>query len=329
MKKSNITLLAFACLASLISCNEKEDVLSEGYFHTKVSIAGASPTKATGVSSSEEDNVKSLQLIVFDENGNKEYYVNAGNSKTGEIITKDGKKTVMAIVNAPSVESAGSYSQLMGMTTLLSDNTLGSMVMTGEVQAVIQSGGELSIPVSRIISKVMIKKITSAFKSSTLSSKEFKIKSIYLINVAGDNKYSATASPSIWYNKLSEGRNDPSCSSFSLLSDPVNSVIAPKSSYTKEHSFFCYPNLTADESFDSTWSPRHTMLVIDALLGGEQTYYPIELPVIGRNKCIIIDELIVTRKGSDYPYIPVSDGTCAVTVEIVPWDVILQRTETI
>ena len=123
--------------------------------------------------------------------------------------------------------------------------------------------------------------------------------------------------------------NDPACRSFSLLSDPVNETIANKSSYSKEHSFYCYPNLISAESFDSTWSPRHTMLVVDALLGGVQTYYPIELPVIGRNKCIIIEELIITKKGSDYPYIPVTDGSCDVSIEVVPWDELTPYTETI
>ena len=147
--------------------------------------------------------------------------------------------------------------------------------------------------------------------------------------VAGDNTYAASSEPKIWYNKLANGVNDPACRSFSLLSDPVNETIANKSSYSKEHSFYCYPNLISAESFDSTWSPRHTMLVVDALLGGVQTYYPIELPVIGRNKCIIIEELIITKKGSDYPYIPVTDGSCDVSIEVVPWDELTPYTETI
>jgi hypothetical protein len=227
------------------------------------------------------------------------------------------------------MESLGSRTALLTKTSLLSENSLGSMVMTGEVEAVLQDGGSIAIPVTRIISKVMIKKITSAFTSSNNASKEFRVKSIYLLNVAGDNTYAATSEPTIWYNKLMEGRNDPSCQSFQLLADPVNATIPYRSSYTKSHSFYCYPNLISDESFESTWSPRHTMLVIDASLGGEQTYYPIELPVIGRNKCIIIEELVITKKGSDYPYVPVRDGSCTVTVQVVQWDVILDYTETI
>jgi hypothetical protein len=126
-----------------------------------------------------------------------------------------------------------------------------------------------------------------------------------------------------------DGYNDSACISFPLLSDSINYTIQYKSSYTRDHSFYCYPNLINTESFDATWSPRHTMLVVDATLGSDHVYYPIELPVIGRNKCIIIEELIITKKGSDQPYKPVQDGTCNVTVQVMPWDTILDYSETI
>lgn len=331
MKKYSTTLSWLLAAALMASCGRPADIegTDAGMARAVITVEGIAPTRATGVTAAEEENIKNLQILVFDENGVREDYVNAGASSTGEVVAKEGKKTIMAIINASSVEDVRSLSGLMSRATLLSDNSLGSMVMTGEVEAILQNGGRISIPVSRMISKVMVKKITSAFTSTSLAAKEFKIKSIYLINVAGDNKMAGTSLPTMWYNKLSDGRNDVSCASFPLLSDPVNSVIAFGGSYTKEHSFFCYPNLVSEESFDSTWSPRHTMLVVDALLGGSQTYYPIELPVIGRNKCIIIDELVITRSGSDYPYIPVTTGTCNAAVEVVPWDIILQYTETI
>jgi len=321
-------VLAAVCLAG---CNsfQSTDITSESLVHTRVTVVGTPATRATGVSPSEEDNIASLQILVFDEKGVLEHYLDAGSSTTGDIVTKEGRKTVTAVVNAPSLKDVGTRNSLMTKTSLLSDNSRGSMVMTGELEAVLQDGGNLSIPVTRIISKVVIRKVTSAFTSSTNASKTFRINSIYLINVAGDNTYSASSEPALWYNKLGNGQNDPGCKTFPLLADPVNENLAYKASYTKEHTFYCYPNLISDESFDSTWSPRHTMLVVDAMLGGVQTYYPIELPVIGRNKSIVIEELVITKKGSDYPYIPVRDGSCDATVTVTPWDNVLEYTETI
>ena len=332
MKKLILTLSAVAMATAMTSCNGDKTGYSHdpALVHATVSVDGDyHTTRSTGVTAAQEENVKNLQIFVFSENGEKEFYVNAGSSKTGEIVVEEGKKNIVALVNAPAMESITSKSSLYSQTSKLSDNSLGSLVMTGEAEVVIQSGGNITIQVTRLISKVTIKKISSAFKSSTYSSKEFKINSIYLINVAGDNTYAGTSQPTIWYNKLYNGTNDSNAGSFALLSDPVGKVLAYQSSYSVEHSFFCYPNPTSDESFESTWCPRHTMLVVDALLDGKQTYYPVELPVIGRNKSIIIDELIITRKGSDYPYVPVPDGTCNVSVEVVDWDVILNYTETI
>ena len=330
--KNSFQLIAAAVLAScLAGCRENPGVETpaERLVHTTVSISGSPATRATDVTAADEEAVANLQIFVFDDKGVVEDYLDAGASKTGEIITKEGEKTVVAIVNAPNLKNITSRSALFTATSLLSDNSLGAMVMTGEVEAVLQDGGSISIPVTRIISKVMIRKITSSFSSSTNASKQFRIKSIYLLNVAGDNTYAATSEPTIWYNKLMDGYNDNECISFPLLSDSVNYTIQYRSSYTKDHSFYCYPNLISTESFESAWSPRHTMLVVDATLGNDRVYYPIELPVIGRNKCIIIEELVITKKGSDDPYKPVQDGTCSVTVQVVPWDTILDYTETI
>ena len=328
-------ILHFTAAAILISCmagcNDRHGIETPDgdLVRTTVSITGSGMTRATEVTASQEESIRNLQIFVFDESGTKEFYLDAGSSQSGEIITKEGKKTVMAVANAPSLEDAATRTALLTRTSLLSDNSLGAMVMTGEKEAVLQDGGSITIPVTRIVSKVVIRKITSNFSSSSNASKEFRVKSIYLLNVAGDNTYAATSEPTIWYNKLMDGYNDSACRSFPLLSDAVNTTSPFKSSYTKEHSFYCYPNLISAESFDSVWCPRHTMLVVDALLGSDRVYYPIELPVIGRNKCIVIEELIITKKGSDEPYKPVQDGTCNVAVEVMDWDVILSYTETI
>lgn len=332
MNKTFKTILVAVLATSLISCNEEKSNLKcdPVLVHATVSVSGGpSGTKATGVTATQEDKVSNLQLYVFDENGMNEYYVNAGGQTNGEVIVEEGKKSIVAIVNAPEMNNITRKTDLYNKTSKLSDNSLGSFVMTGEVEATVRSGSSISIDVTRLVSKVSIQKITSAFHSSVYASKEFKVNSIYLINVAGNNTYSGTSEPTLWYNKLYNGTNDSGASSYSLLSDTVNKTIAFKSSYTTGHSFYCYPNPTVNENFGSTWCARHTMLVVDAMLDGKQTYYPIELPVIGRNKSLIIKELIITRKGSDYPYVPVPDGTCNISVEVVDWNVILNTTETI
>ena len=166
--KNTFSIIASAMLAVFLAgCNGASvtEETPENLVRTKVSVGGSPLTRATGVTSEQENNVANLQIFVFDESGSREYYVNAGGSMTCDIVTKEGKKTVMAVVNAPDMESIGSRNSLLTTTSLLSDNSLGSMVMTGEVDAVLQDGGKITIPVTRIISKVMIKKISTNFSS--------------------------------------------------------------------------------------------------------------------------------------------------------------------
>lgn len=326
--KNIFQIIAASLLAVCAAgCNGKQgmETPSERLVHTTINITGSTLTRATDVTASDEEAVSNLQLFVFDDKGALEDYLDAGASQTGEVVTKEGEKTIVAVVNAPSLKGIATRSGLFTRTSFLADNSPRSMVMTGEATAVLQDGGNQSIQVTRIISKVVLKKVSLDFKSTTNAGKEFRIQSIYLINVAGDNTYAASSEPTIWYNKLRDGYNDSGCESFRLLSDAVNTSIRNKESYTKDHSFYCYPNLVSTESFASEWCPRHTMLVVDALLGNDRVYYPIELPVIGRNKCLTIEELTITKKGSDQPYKPVEDGTCNITVTVVPWDVVIYR----
>ena len=200
MKNIYPLIMAAIMAVCLAGCNSVSvtDITSETLAHTTVTVVGNPVTRATGVTAAEEESIANLQILVFDENGALEHYLDAGSSATGDIVTKEGRKTVTAIVNAPSLKDVSTKNALMTKTSLLADNSRGSMVMTGEVEAVLQDGGKLNIPVTRIISKVMIKKITSAFTSQTNASKTFRINSIYLINVAGDNTYAASTEPTIW-----------------------------------------------------------------------------------------------------------------------------------
>ena len=66
-------------------------------------------------------------------------------------------------------------------------------------------------------------------------------------------------------------------------------------------------------------------------LGIELGGTPVECALWVASMCCvgIIEELIITKKGSDYPYIPVTDGSCDVSIEVVPWDELKPYTETI
>jgi len=327
-----IPMLAMAVYT--VSCTKQESTHTPNNAESviSVSIEGASTTKGTSVGTSDEEGVKNLQILVFESDGSLSSYIDAGENKSVQVTTTDGKKEIWALVNVSSFKNVKTVDEVLKASTKMTDNAYGSFVMAGRIEETIKDGMSLVIPVTRITAKVMIKKITSAFASAELASKDFIIDAIYLLNVVGDTSLGSVQDdyekpqPSIWYSKLWP---DATSAVSKFIYDSVGSKLAYGASYNVTHSFYCYPNFEKSQSFDGNWSPRHTMFTVEATLGGEKTYYPIELPVLGCNKAVIIDELIITKKGSKYPYAPITDDSYTAVTQIVPWDIILRYSETI
>ena len=91
-------------------------------------------------------------------------------------------------------------------------------------------------------------------------------------------------------------------------------------SYDKKNTFYCYPNPESNDNFSSTWSPRHTRLVVEALLGDTRYYYPVTLPEIESNKIYDVN-LKITRPGSSLPDIEVDKFAVGFTVQVKDWEI--------
>ncbi len=121
------------------------------------------------------------------------------------------------------------------------------------------------------------------------------------------------------------------------LADGVTRV--QDNSYTKEHVFYAYPNVFgvgegATTHYDDSWSPRGSILVIEAEMLDEsgipielqntdhQTvgYYPLPLPPMERNKTYSISEVKITRLPGDVPYKPIETGESKVTISVAEWE---------
>jgi hypothetical protein len=108
--------------------------------------------------------------------------------------------------------------------------------------------------------------------------------------------------------------------------------------YRVSHVFYPYPNKLGsadarykDESWN-TWSPRGTILVIDATMVSDRDedndgnldeiagYYPIDLPAIERNKTYTIQDVKITRLPGDKPYRPIETGESKVVIEVHDWE---------
>ena len=311
MKKS---IFAFAAaLAALVACN-KNDVApmqpqnqeSLVPCELTVGICGAM-TKATAVSADNEAKVNNLQVFVF-RGDDLDAYASVDNAQELTLSCTAGDRVVYALVNAPDYSAVPGKAALLAKVSELSANSLSNFEMVGSKSVTLPQSEKVSINVNRIASRVVLKKITRSFTSEALQALNFKVDAIYLINVAGNTSYDLSAAPAKWYN-VAENKNELA----SLLYDAPASLITNGQSYSTAHTFYAYPNDLATNT---------TRLVIETTLGETKYYYPINLPEMAANKSYEIEEVKITRPGSDNPDDPVSFADATFSINVIDWTVV-------
>ena len=311
MKKS---IFAFAAtLAALVACNKNEatpmqpqDQESLVPCELTVGICGAM-TKATAVTADNEAKVNRLQVFVF-RGDDLDAYASVENAKELTLSCTAGERVVYALVNAPDYSTVPGKAALLAKVSELEANTLTNFEMVGSKTVTLPQSEKVSIDVNRIASRVVLKKITRNFTSAALQALDFTVDAIYLVNVAGNTSYDLTAAPAAWYN-VAENKNELA----SLLYDAPASLITNGQSYSTAHTFYAYPNDLAVNT---------TRLVIETTLGETKYYYPINLPEMAANKSYEIEEVKITRPGSDNPDEPVSFADATFSINVIDWTVV-------
>ena len=311
MKKS---IFAFAAaLAALVACNKNEVAPMQPQNQESlvpceltVGICGAM-TKATAVSAGNEAKVNNLQVFVF-RGDDLDAYASVDNAQELTLSCTAGDRVVYALVNAPDYSAVPGKAALLAKVSELSANSLTNFEMVGSKSVTLPQSEKVSIDVNRIASRVVLKKITRSFTSEALQALNFKVDAIYLINVAGNTSYDLSAAPAKWYN-VAENKNELA----SLLYDAPASLITNGQSYSTAHTFYAYPNDLATNT---------TRLVIETTLGETKYYYPINLPEMAANKSYEIEEVKITRPGSDNPDEPVSFADATFSINVIDWTVV-------
>lgn len=310
MKKS---IFAFAAaLAALVACNKNETAPAvqtpEALIPCELTVGiCGSMTKATAVTTENEAKVNNLQIFVF-RGEDLDAYATVDNAKELTLSCTAGEREVYALVNAPDYSAVSGKTALLGKVSELSASSLSSFEMVGHKAVTLPQATSVEIDVNRIAARVVLKKITRNFTSAALQALDFKVDAIYLVNVAGNTSYDLTAVPSAWYN-VAENKGEIS----HLLADAPESSIANGSSYSTAHTFYGYPN---------DLSVNTTRLVIETTLGTTKYYYPIDMPVMESNKSYEIEEVTITRPGSDDPDEPVSFADASFSVNVLDWTVV-------
>ena len=242
-------------------------------------------------------------------------------SYSGEIsleVTKGIEYTVYALVNAgASSWNFGLESEILSTRIPLELCSENALVMFGSIVTTVSDNQTVSIPVRRVVSKVILDKVTTDFSARPeLAAKDFVIESVYMINVAGEYDLQGDVVPEVWYNRsaYSSSLVDP------LVYDSVGSPLSSGASYAVSHRFYVCPNPVVSDVRGGAWSPRHTRLVLQALLGGRRYYYSVSLPQLERNCYYRIAELVLTGRGSLDPDEESGDAVRVSISRSLAWD---------
>ena len=299
-------------LAFLPSCNKSlSQEAAEPQTESRICELSVSATsdvqlKSTGTDETvkiSENAIKTLQVFVF-RDGSLDAYGKGENTSSITLTCTSGSREVYALVNAPDLSSITSQEDLKGYLFDLNCNSSGSLLMYGNQSVTLPGNKTVNISVQRMVSRIVVKKVTRDFEAAALASLAFSIKAIYVQNASGNGNINGDSNTK-WYNEATGTADLPS-----LLYDKVTEgTIANKASYDVSHYFYTMPNKGS----------RATRLVVEAQLGDKTFYYPIFISTMQANCSYEFNEITIKRPGSDSPDKPVSTSDITFSVSVVDW----------
>lgn len=315
-------LLAFLLL--LFSCEgvpEPKEV-NPPCFNVELKIGDIPGTRATNTQASEEGRVNRWSLCVYRVSDGLLAATGAsGSAASISCNLPAGAYRAVAFVNPPS-SGPGAFDPssfltgdaLAARVAYLSDNAVGALEMYGTESFTLEAGPKsVAIRASRLVSKVVLQKLTLRLSDSGLATYPFTLDAIYLDNVPSWTTWGADpdfeqldADRSRWYNAMGwhkEGScQSPACPD-AILGDQVGTVIGQGRSYEIEHVYYSVPNPTSEsqDTRSATWAKRATRLVIEARIGSQTQYYVASLPQMQRNHSYVIKEAVITGLGAGDP----------------------------
>ncbi len=260
-------------------------------------------TKITGKIN--DGSINTLQVFVFNKHGLFETSASTSGSQVTFSCTA-GSKTIVTLVNAKTETGVTTLEEFSARKATLETTNQNNCVMVGSVKHDVVESGSVLIPVTRLAAMVGLRSVALSFTAPYLRTLPFAIKSVYLINAAGDRAYIDTVAPDHIYNVGALDEDN----TLDILYDAVaeGSITSGGQKYETDHYFYCYPNS----------SSALTRLVIEAELDGDTYYYPIELSNITSNNKYLYD-VTIKGLGKDSPDILLSPVDLLAAVTVNDW----------
>lgn len=290
----------------------------------RISGAGVSGgTKVEAPDSAAECNIRQVQYLMFDENCRLEAYVKDP-SPVVSMLSSPGRKKIYAIVNFP--DSLGHFDtedKMLSKVTDLADNAPDALIMAGHTFVDLPVSDTTLIQVRRFVARVTVGKVTADFPLPSMRECDFVLKAIYLTNVCAAMTLSGVEAPcDHWYCRGGFHRDIPSIPVRALVWSQVDRNLTMVGPCETEYAFYTYPNVTEEDSDGLPWSVRHTKIVLETEYNEKTYYYPIALPVLHSGKSYDIQEVCLTRPGSDDEDERVESLDATFTITVSDWETV-------
>lgn len=328
LRTSAILLLALAVSCAVPYQPEKSLTDIPGADSLTVSVvfraSGEEGTKLTGVRDADESHIGRWTVFAFnDHTGHFRWESSASGSPLTLQLTAGQRYTCFAMVNYPTT-GVGAFdpssvrvpADITDKVAYLGDNGEQSLLMFGLTSLIPMAGeqGSVTIGVSRLVSRIDLRGLAVDFSAKPhLAGKTFTLRGVYVTNAYRTTVYSfdysfpdLSETRAAWYNTGGWHRGEsPESGIDALLGDRgINRVVSAGNPYTVNHSFYAFPNPTAEADDIRTidaWTRRCTRLVIEASIDSDIVYYAITVPDMVRNRIYAASNVVIHGRGSNDP----------------------------
>lgn len=314
-------VISTAAIAAAVSCTYNASP-EEGARRDVSIVLHGDPVNSRITETAHESSINAVQVFIFDSKGKYLSSVRA-DAASAKAELFDGQYTVCAVANAAEI-TAGTISDIAALeagTVTLEANSADNIVMYGKTDCTIDGkSASIDIAVSRKVARISVNQIANEIKDPLHKTQAFVIKRIFISNVNGSCPVMGDAAPEIWYNRNGLWQDEPQEIRDLLEDKDIEFEIPHGDRYGTAHYFYACANNTAEDSYEETWSPRHTRLVVEASLGGETCYYNIPFADVKANHTYTINKLTITKKGTENPWDKCESGEYGISITVTDWE---------
>ena len=319
-----------ACSCSKSNLEVETEPLQESVLY--VNLNTGEQTRATGGGhgiQSDDNHIQTLEIFVFrinpgaQDDGVLDGYrkftaAELGDLTNLEVQTTTGEKMIYAVANSHRANWKGINTRALfeQQTAVLDDEGLKNFIMVGGAQEHLKIASTVSFVIKRLVARVKVNSIKTAFKDGPYEDMELQEVKAYLLHAQAEKLICNGKGDNLRVYNQGEAKKDDAdaCTMEGMIYDNIGSSISD-AGYTTPHYLYSFENGFSQEQDGK----KFTRIVVEGKLNGTVYYYPVVLKELKRNCCYSVD-ITIKRPGSTDPNSDVEKGTLLATVSVKDWE---------